>query len=76
MVQYLLCTSQYLVSISKYFIGVGLETLQTVPKFLQPSHHLTKPLVKDMHELCIHETRWTEASLRQLHKDLKGNKPN
>ena len=76
MVQYLLCMSRYSVSVSKCIFGVGLETLQTVPKLLQPSHHLTKPLVKDTHELCAHETRWTEASLRQLHQDLKGNIPN
>ncbi|GFG32380.1 hypothetical protein Cfor_04360 [Coptotermes formosanus] len=57
---------------SRFLTGIkGLESLETVPKLLQPSRNLTKPLVKDMHELCIRETRWTEAALKQLHRDLK-----
>jgi hypothetical protein len=75
-VQFLLFISWYLVSTNECLSGVGVETLERIPKLLQPSHQLSTPLVKDKRELCIHETRWTEAALKELHQDLKGNKPN
>jgi hypothetical protein len=59
---------------NKFFLGVGLEILETEPKLLRPSQHLTKPLVKRNYELCTRETRWTETVLKRLHQDLKSNK--
>jgi hypothetical protein len=74
-IQFPLCVAQYSLFMNKCLLGVGLEILETVPKLLQPSLHLTKPAVKKKHELCIRETRWTEDVLEKLHQDLKGNKP-
>ncbi|XP_069677545.1 cilia- and flagella-associated protein 91-like isoform X2 [Periplaneta americana] len=49
----------------------GLEILETVPKLLSTSHQPIKVSKKKSYELCIHETRWTEKVLEQLHQDLK-----
>jgi hypothetical protein len=74
-IQFPLRVAQYSLFMNKRLLGVGLEILETVPKFLQPSLHLTNPAVKKKQELCIRETHWTEAMLEKLHQDMKSNKP-
>ncbi|PSN40337.1 hypothetical protein C0J52_17055 [Blattella germanica] len=53
----------------------GLEILETMPSIgQQPTDHLTSVPQKKGYELCVRETRWTEAVLKQLHQDLRGMK--
>jgi hypothetical protein len=74
-IQFPPCVAWYSLLINRCLLRAGLEILETVPKLLQPSLHLTKPAVEKKHELCIRKTRWTGAVLEKLHQDLKGNEP-